>query len=112
MQIASRLSAKHAPEVMHDFFLAADPYLSQNGAVVDVGANIGTCTFELAALGHDVYAIEAVTANIQLMKATRHANHFKGTVNILHGFVTNSSQSQVRISATLDRYRSCSNVCS
>ena len=104
------MSAKHAPEVMHNFFLAADPYLSQNGVVVDVGANIGTCTSEVAALGHYVYAFEAVTANIQLIKATRHANHFKGTVNVLHGFVTTSSQSQVRISATLDRYRSCPHV--
>ena len=104
MQIESRLSSRQPePQVTHDFFVAADPFISTNGVVVDVGANIGTCTFELSALGHHVYAFEAVTANIQLMRATQQANRFKGSVYVQHGFVTNASQGSVRISANLDR---------
>lgn len=113
LQIESKLTTKQPPpQVAQDFFLAADPFISTNGVVVDVGANIGTCTFELSALGHHVYAFEAVTANIQLMRATQQANRFKGSIYVQHGFVTNTSQSSVRISATLDRCQfSCMLIC-
>lgn len=110
MQVSRQLSAKHAKQVMQDFFLAADPFVSTNGVVVDVGANIGTCTFELGALGHHVYAFEAVAANVQLMEATKRANQFRGTVTVQHGLVSNVSRSHVRISTKLDAHNMGSQI--
>eukprot|EP01062_Namystynia_karyoxenos_P070323 TRINITY_DN65711_c0_g1_i1.p1 TRINITY_DN65711_c0_g1~~TRINITY_DN65711_c0_g1_i1.p1 ORF type:complete len:513 (+),score=134.12 TRINITY_DN65711_c0_g1_i1:77-1615(+) len=46
------------------------------GVVVDVGANIGACTLELAAMGARVYAFEPVSANFDLLNRSVYLNGF------------------------------------
>jgi FkbM family methyltransferase len=101
IQIQRSLLAATDSETMEEFLNVSDPFLT--GVVVDVGANIGSCAFELANLGHEIFDFEAVTANVQLLEATRTLNDFKGRVHILHGLVTNTSQNSVHLSTSLNR---------
>ena len=72
-------------QTVQEFLHAAEPYLM--GVVANVGANIGSCAFELASLGHVIHALEAIFANAQLLEATKHLNDIESRVHILHGFI-------------------------
>lgn len=50
------------------------------GTVVDVGANIGSCTMELASLGARVIAFEPVRSNFELLNHSITLNKFDGRV--------------------------------
>ena len=73
-------------------------YLS--GVVVDVGANIGSCAFDLAQLGHKVYAFEFQKDNWDRMMSTKKLNDFKGQIDVFNVLV--SSESKPRITVATD----------
>ena len=76
------------------------PYLS--GIVVDVGANIGTCAFDLAQLGHRIYAFEFQKHNWELMKSTMRLNDFKGQVDIFNVVVSNETKTRVTVATDIN----------
>eukprot|EP01062_Namystynia_karyoxenos_P034321 TRINITY_DN25173_c0_g1_i1.p1 TRINITY_DN25173_c0_g1~~TRINITY_DN25173_c0_g1_i1.p1 ORF type:complete len:467 (+),score=135.51 TRINITY_DN25173_c0_g1_i1:85-1485(+) len=54
------------------------------GTVVDVGANIGACTMELAAMGARVIAFEPVAENFRLLNRSIALNGFSAKVTAHH----------------------------
>ena len=53
------------------------------GTFVDVGANIGSCSFLLASKGHHVHSLEANPKNQAMIEATMAANDgLRGTVKL------------------------------
>lgn len=82
--------------------LPGSPVLSRylSGVVVDVGANIGSCAFDLAQLGHKVYAFEFQRDNWERLESTRKLNDFKGHIEVYNVVV--SSESSPRITVATD----------
>jgi FkbM family methyltransferase len=56
-----------------------------NANILDVGANIGTISIPLAAMGHNVIAIEALPSNFNILKDNIEINNFKNitAINII-----------------------------
>lgn len=100
--ISRKVKASFSHGVDEKFISALGPFLG--GVVLDVGANIGSCAFKLASLGHQVFAFEPVTSNVQLMKATKKANDLKGNVHIFHGLISSDSREDVSVMANTDSH--------
>ena len=57
--------------------------VSLGGVFVDVGANIGSCTFLLASKGHSVHSLEANPKNQAMFESTVAANEaFAGPIKL------------------------------
>lgn len=70
---------------------------SAKGVFVDVGGNIGSCTFLLASLKHRVYTFEAWPENQDMIQATIDANPllFEGRVSLTRSGVADEIRSFV-----------------
>ena len=82
------------------FSSALSSYLS--GVVVDVGANVGSCAFDLAQLGHRVYAFEFQRDNYERMRSTKKLNDFKGGIEIFNVVVSNESKPHITVTANIN----------
>jgi len=54
----------------------------ERGVVVDVGANIGACSMELAAMGAKVYAFEPVSSSFDLLNRSVSLNNFGDRIQL------------------------------
>ncbi|CAL5224589.1 g7297 [Coccomyxa viridis] len=79
---------------------ALSHYLS--GVVVDVGANIGSCAFDLAQLGHRVYAFEFQRDNYERMRSTKKLNNFKGGIDIFNVLVSSESKPHITVASDIN----------
>jgi FkbM family methyltransferase len=99
--IANKSGQAMQPQTLHALAEAAAPFLAE--VYVDVGANLGSCAFLMASLGHQVHAFEPVAANVQLLEATLAVNEFQGSMKVYHGLVSDVERDVVRVASRLDR---------
>ena len=70
--------------------------------MVDVGANIGSCAFDLAQLGHRVYAFEFQRDNYERMRSTKKLNDFKGGIDIFNVLVSSESKPHITVASDIN----------
>lgn len=78
--------------LIEDFFRRTENLFRESDAVLDVGANIGWWTFNIAKRGITTYSFEADPFNFNLLQQSKTKNpHLKGNVNLFKACLGSSS---------------------
>jgi FkbM family methyltransferase len=84
-------------EILRDSRFNNDPCLGNECLVLDVGANVGLCSLQLAKEGHEVIAFEPEPSNIRLLYGSIRLNQLESQLHVVPMAVLDRDEQVVQL---------------